>query len=91
MPAMPFLGFRLRLALLFVATLVLVQLLAAGVVYEVTRRAMIAEGERQLSANAAAFVAQMDDISERVAGNVEILSLDYALRSATAPGRLLSP
>lgn len=81
---MPFIGFRLRLALFFVATLVLVQLLTASLVYEVTRQAMITEGERQLSANAAAFVAQMDDISTRVAGNVEVLSLDYALRSAIA-------
>ncbi|MEP7184478.1 MAG: EAL domain-containing protein [Rhodanobacter sp.] len=79
-------GFRLRLALFFVATLVLVQLLTAGLVYEVTRRAMVTEGERQLTANAAAFVAQMDDISARVASNVEVLSLDYALRSAIAEG-----
>jgi diguanylate cyclase (GGDEF)-like protein len=77
-------GFRLRLALFFVATLVAVQLLTAGLVYEVTRRALVTEGERQLTANAQAFVAQMDDISVRVAGNVEVLSLDYALRSAIA-------
>lgn len=81
---MPFIGFRLRLALFFVATLVLVQLLTAGLVYEVTRQAMVTEGERQLTANAAAFTAQMDDISVRVASNVEVLSLDYALRSAIA-------
>lgn len=77
-------GFRLRLALFFVATLVVVQLLTAALVYAVTRRALVAEGERQLTANAQAFVAQMDDISARVAGNVEVLSLDYALRSAIA-------
>ena len=77
-------GFRLRLALFFVATLVAVQLLTAGLFYEVTRRALVTEGERQLSANARSFVAQMDDISTRVAGNVEVLSLDYALRSAIA-------
>jgi EAL domain-containing protein (putative c-di-GMP-specific phosphodiesterase class I)/GGDEF domain-containing protein len=77
-------GFRLRLALFFVATLVAVQLLTAALFYAVTRRALVAEGERQLSANAQAFVAQMDDISARVAGNVEVLSLDYALRSAIA-------
>lgn len=77
-------GFRLRLALFFVATLVTVQLLTAGLVYEVTRHALISEGERQLTANARAFEAQMDDISARVAGNVEVLSLDYALRSAIA-------
>ncbi len=81
---MPFISFRLRLALFFVATLILVQLLTAGLVYQVTRRAMITEGEHQLSANAAAFMAQMDDISARVADNVEVLSLDYALRSAIA-------
>lgn len=81
---MPSMGFRLRLALFFVATLVTVQLLTAGLVYEVTRRALVTEGERQLTANAQAFVAQMDDISARVAGNVEVLSLDYALRSAIA-------
>jgi EAL domain-containing protein (putative c-di-GMP-specific phosphodiesterase class I)/GGDEF domain-containing protein len=77
-------GFRLRLALFFVATLVAVQLLTAALVYAVTRRALVTEGERQLTANAQAFVAQMDDISTRVAGNVEVLSLDYALRSAIA-------
>ncbi len=81
---MPSMGFRLRLALFFVATLVTVQLLTAGLVYEVTRRALVTEGERQLTANAQAFVAQMDDISARIAGNVEVLSLDYALRSAIA-------
>lgn len=77
-------GFRLRLALFFVATLVTVQLLTAVLVYEVTRRALISEGEHQLAANAKAFVAQMEDISARVADNVEVLSLDYALRSAIA-------
>ena len=81
---MRIMGFRLRLALFFVATLVAVQLLTAALVYVVTRRALVAEGERQLTANAQAFVAQMDDISARVAGNVEVLSLDYALRSAIA-------
>ncbi len=77
-------GFRLRLALFFVATVVTVQLLTAALVYGVTRRALVTEGERQLTANAKAFVAQMDDISARIAGNVEVLSLDYALRSAIA-------
>ncbi|NUR23456.1 EAL domain-containing protein [Frateuria sp.] len=77
-------GFRLRLALFFVATLVAVQLLTAALVYGVTRRALVSEGERRLATNAQAFVAQMDDLSSRVAGNVEVLSLDYALRSAIA-------
>ncbi|MEI7038091.1 putative bifunctional diguanylate cyclase/phosphodiesterase [Fulvimonas yonginensis] len=77
-------GFRLRLALLFVATLVTVQLLTAGLVYGVTRRSLVREGEHQLAINARAFVAQMDDLSARVAGTVEVLALDYALRSAIA-------
>jgi len=77
-------GFRLRLGLFFVATLVTVQLIMAALVYEVTRHALVAEGERELTANAEAFVAQMDDISRRVADNVQVLSLDYALRSAIA-------
>jgi len=77
-------GFRLRLALFFVATLVTVQLLTAALVYGVTRRALVSEGERQLAVNAQAFVAQMDDLSARVAGNVEVMALDYALRSAIA-------
>ena len=78
------LGFRLRLALFFVATLVAVQVLTAVLVFGVTRHALIAEGERELAGNARAFVAQMDDISARVAGNVHVLALDYALRGAIA-------
>lgn len=81
---MPRLSFRLRLGLLFVATLVIVQLMTAVLIYEVTRRALVTEGQLRLSTNAQAFVSQMDDISERVAGNVELISLDDALRSAIA-------
>ena len=77
-------GFRLRLALFFVATLVTVQVLTAVLVFGVTRQALVTEGERQLAVNARAFVAQMDDLSARVAGNVRVLALDYALRSAIA-------
>lgn len=77
-------GFRLRLALFFVATLVTVQVLTAVLVFGVTRQALVTEGERQLAVNAQAFVAQMDDLSARVAGNVRVLALDYALRSAIA-------
>ena len=45
-------SFRLRLSLLFVATLVAVQIFTALLVYAVARRALIAEGERQLTAGA---------------------------------------
>jgi len=77
-------GFRLRLALLFVATLVAVQVLTALLVYGVARRALIAEGERQLETGAVAVARQLDDISTRVADNVQVLSLDFALRTAIA-------
>ena len=77
-------SFRLRLSVLFVATLVAVQVFTALLVYAVARRALIAEGERQLSAGAAAVARQLDDISSRVADNVQVLALDYALRAAIA-------
>jgi len=77
-------SFRLRLSVLFVATLVAVQIFTALLVYTVARRALIAEGERQLTAGAAAVARQLDDISSRVADNVQVLALDYALRAAIA-------
>jgi diguanylate cyclase (GGDEF)-like protein len=77
-------SFRLRLSLLFVATLVGVQIFTALLVYGVARRAFIAEGERQLGAGATAVARQLDDISTRVADNVQVLALDYALRAAIA-------
>jgi diguanylate cyclase (GGDEF)-like protein len=75
-------GFRTRLALFFVATLILVQGLTAVLAYDVARRQLVEEGGRQLSANAGAFVAQMNDLSASVANGVQIMSLDYGLRSA---------
>jgi diguanylate cyclase (GGDEF)-like protein len=77
-------SFRLRLALLFVTTLVAVQVFTAVLVYEVARRGVIAEGERQLATGADAVARQLDDISNRVADNVHVLALDYALRAAIA-------
>jgi len=77
-------GFRFRLASFIVATLIGVQALTAVLVYEVTRHELIGEGQRQLAVAAGAFARQLDDISERVAGSVQVLSLDYALRAAIA-------
>ena len=77
-------SFRVRLALFIVAILVVIQAFTAVLVYEVTRQALIVEGQRQLGAAADAFVRQLDDISVRVADNVQLLSLDYALRAAIA-------
>lgn len=77
-------SFRLRLALFFVAALIAVQALTAALVYEVTRHELIGEGQRQLGIAATAFSRQLDDISGRVAASVQVLALDYALRSAIA-------
>ncbi|MGF6495969.1 diguanylate cyclase (GGDEF)-like protein [Luteibacter sp. 621] len=77
-------GFRTRLALFFVATLVFVQGVTAVLGYTVARRELVEEGGRQLTANAHAFVAQMNDLSASVASGVQIMSLDYGLRSAIA-------
>ena len=77
-------GFRFRLASFFVAALVMVQGLTAVLVYEVTRHELIGEGQRQLGVASTAFARQLDDISERVAASVQVMALDYALRSAIA-------
>lgn len=77
-------SFRLRLASFFVAALVAMQGLTAVLVYQATRHELIAEGQRQLGVAASAFARQLDDISERVAASVQVLALDYALRSAIA-------
>jgi diguanylate cyclase (GGDEF)-like protein len=77
-------GFRFRLAMFFVAALVAVQGLTAALVYQVARHELITEGQRQLDVAADAFARQLDDISRRVADSVQVLALDFALRSAIA-------
>ena len=77
-------GFRFRLASFLVAALVSVQVLTAGLVYSVTRHELIDEGKHQLGVASAAFGRQLDDVSERVAASVQVLALDFALRSAIA-------
>ena len=77
-------GFRFRLASFLVAALVTVQLLTAALVYSVTRHELIDEGKRQLGVSATAFGTQLADISQRVAASVQVLSLDFPLRSAIA-------
>jgi len=76
--------FRLRLASFLVASLAVLQIMTALLVYEVTRRQIIGEGEHQLALASTAFSRQLDDVSARVADNVSVLTLDYALRSAIA-------
>ncbi len=77
-------GFRFRLASFLVAALVTVQVLTAILVYSVTRHELIDAGKRQLGIAASAFDRQLDEISDRVAASVQVLSLDFALRSAIA-------
>ena len=76
--------FRVRLASFLVATLAILQVLTALLVYEVTRRELIGQGEQQLVMAGKAFARQLDDVSARVADNVQVLTLDFALRSAIA-------
>ena len=77
-------GFRFRLASFFVAALVVVQCLTALLVYRVARHELVQEGQRQLQVASDAFVRQLGDVSARVADSVNLLALDYALRSAFA-------
>lgn len=76
--------FRVRLASFLVATLAILQIVTALLVYEVTRRELIGQGEQQLVMAGKAFARQLDDVSARVAENVQVLTLDFALRSAIA-------
>ena len=77
-------SFRVRLASFLVATLAVLQIATALLVYGVTRRELIAQGEQQLVVASKAFAHQLDDVSARVADNVQVLTLDFALRSAIA-------
>jgi diguanylate cyclase (GGDEF)-like protein len=77
-------SFRLRLMVFIVATLATIQIITAVLVYNSTRNASIASGRKTLSIAAEAFVQQLDDVSDRVSSTVQVLSLDFALRSAIA-------
>jgi EAL domain-containing protein (putative c-di-GMP-specific phosphodiesterase class I)/GGDEF domain-containing protein len=77
-------SFRVRLAIVFVTALLLVQGVPAVLFYQVTRHALISEGERRLAVAGEVFARQLDDIAERVTNSVAVLSLDYALRAAVA-------
>lgn len=77
-------SFRLRLAVFFVATLIAVQLFTPAPLHGVTRRQVIADGEHQLTVSARIFAGQLNDIAEHITDSVQVLSLDYALRSAIA-------
>jgi signal transduction histidine kinase len=77
-------SFRKRLALFLIATLITVQALTAIFAYGVIRGNLVDQAKSQLKATASVFTRQLNVISERVSDDVEVLSLDYALRKAVA-------
>jgi signal transduction histidine kinase len=77
-------SFRNRLALFLIATLICVQALTALFTYDIIRSNLVEQGKRQLKATASVFMRQLNVLSERVSDDVEVLSLDYALRKAVA-------
>ena len=78
------LSFRQRVALLFIVTLIAVQGLTALFAYGVVRANLVEQGKDRLEATTQVFMRQLNVLSERVSDDVEILSLDYALRKAVA-------
>jgi signal transduction histidine kinase len=77
-------GFRHRLALFLVVTLAVVQVLTALVAYSYLRHSLVEKEKRELAAATGVFLRQLGILSERVGDDVEVLSLDYALRQAIA-------
>ena len=77
-------SFRQRLAFLMIGTLVVVQVLTAAVSYGLVRSNLVEQGKRELAATTTVFMRQLNVLSERVSDDVQILSLDYALRKAVA-------
>lgn len=77
-------GFRFRLASFFVVALILVQALTGVLVYQVTRHELIGEGKRRMEGATQSFAHQFEDMSARAAASVQVLALDFALRSAVA-------
>src|SRR5438874_5213266 len=52
--------------------------------YGSIRNNLIASGKRQLATSTTALMKQLDVLGERVGDDVDVLSLDYALRKAVA-------
>jgi signal transduction histidine kinase len=77
-------SFRHRLALFLVVTLAAVQVLTALVAYYYLRTSLVDRAKNELTAATAVFQRQLHVLSERVADDVQVLSLDYALRQAIA-------
>ncbi|HEX9159189.1 MAG TPA: ATP-binding protein [Rhizomicrobium sp.] len=77
-------SFRNRLALFLMATLVCVQAATAIFAYAFLRGQIVERGRRELSAAMQSFTRQVDFLAQRATEGVQVLSLDYALRSAIA-------
>ncbi|MGD0142099.1 MAG: ATP-binding protein [Rhizomicrobium sp.] len=77
-------SFRNRLALFLIVTLIAVQASTALFAYAYLRHDLIERGKSELTQAMGVFQRQLDFLSERVTDGVEVLSLDYALRSAIA-------
>jgi signal transduction histidine kinase len=77
-------SFRRRLALFLIVALIAIQSLTALFAYVYLRQDLLARGKRELAAAMGVFARQLDFLSERVADGVQVLSLDFALRSAIA-------
>lgn len=77
-------SFRNRLALFLMATLVCVQAATALFAYAYLRGQIVERGKRELSAAMQAFTRQVDFLAQRATEGVQVLALDYALRSAIA-------
>ncbi|HUJ03392.1 MAG TPA: ATP-binding protein [Rhizomicrobium sp.] len=77
-------SFRERLALFLIVALVTIQAITGLFAYVYLRQDLLARGKRDLSAAMGVFTRQIDFLSERVADGVQVLSLDFALRSAIA-------
>ena len=77
-------GFRQRLVLLLVVTLVSVQALTALAAYSFLHSTLVDHAKSELVAATAIFTRQLDVLSERATDDVQVLSQDYALRQAIA-------
>jgi signal transduction histidine kinase len=77
-------SFRNRLALFLIVTLIAVQASTAIFAYAYLRHDLIERGKTELTRAMGVFQRQLDFLSGRVTDGVNVLSLDYALRSAIA-------
>lgn len=77
-------SFRDRLALFLVTMLVVVQALTAAFTYSTIRSSLVERGKNQLATATTVLMKQLDVLGQRVGDDVEVLSLDYALRKAVA-------